>query len=148
MRLTEHTDYALRMLIYLGVCGDRLTPAGEVADIYGLSKNHLLKVATHLTTAGFVQAVRGHGGGIRLALPPGEINIGAVVRYTETDMSIVPCFCEPGICRIEIGCLLRPALQSALNAFLSVLDGVTLADLLRPKPVLEDLFGLTRTLPS
>ncbi len=143
MRLTEHTDYALRTLIYLGVSGDRLTPVGEVADAYGLSKNHLLKVANHLAAAGYVQTVRGNGGGLRLAQPAEAINIGAVVRSTETDMKLVPCFCDDGGgCRIEAGCLLRATLNSALRAFLAELDRTTLADLLRPRPMLTRLLGL------
>jgi len=142
MRLTEHTDYALRTLIYLGVRGDRLTPVGEVADAYGLSKNHLLKVANHLAAAGYVQTVRGNGGGLRLAQPADAINIGAVVRSTETDMNLVPCFCDGGGCRIESGCLLRATLNAALRAFLAELDRTTLADLLRPRPMLTRLLGL------
>jgi Rrf2 family nitric oxide-sensitive transcriptional repressor len=142
MRLTEHTDYALRTLIYLGVRADRLTPVGEVAEAYGLSKNHLLKVANQLAAAGYVQTVRGNGGGLRLAQPAEAINIGAVVRSTETDMNLAPCFCEGGGCRIESGCLLRATLNVALRAFLAELDRTTLADLIRPRPLLQRLLGL------
>ncbi len=142
MRLTEHTDYALRTLIYLGVRDGRLTPVGEVADAYGLSKNHLLKVANHLAAAGYIQTVRGHGGGLRLAQPAEAINIGAVVRSTETDMNLVPCFCEGGGCRIETGCVLRRTLNMALRAFMAELDRTTLADLVKPRPMLTRLLGL------
>jgi Rrf2 family nitric oxide-sensitive transcriptional repressor len=142
VRLTEHTDYALRTLIYLGVRGDRLTPVGEVAQAYGLSKNHLLKVANQLAAAGYVQTVRGNGGGLRLALPAEAINIGAVVRRMETDMNLVPCFCEGGGCRIETGCVLRATLNVALRAFLAELDRTTLADLVRPSTMLKRLLGL------
>jgi Rrf2 family nitric oxide-sensitive transcriptional repressor len=143
MRLTSHTDYSLRTLIYLAVAGDRLTPVGEVATAYGLSKNHLLKVANHLASGGYIEAVRGSGGGIRLARAPADINIGQVVRHTETDMNLVECFCpgEHG-CRIETGCLLRSALRMALRAFLGVLDRYALSDLLASKPLLEELLGL------
>jgi Rrf2 family nitric oxide-sensitive transcriptional repressor len=147
MRLTSHTDYSLRTLIYLGVRPDRLSSVGEVAEAYGLSKNHLMKVANHLAAGGYVQAVRGNRGGIRLARPPEEINIGAVVRYTESDMNLVECFC-PGSgagCRIESGCLLRAALRSALRAFLGVLDGYSLANLLQSRPLLEELLGVSST---
>ncbi len=142
MRLTEHTDYALRTLIYLGVRADRLTPVGEVAEAYGLSKNHLLKVANQLAAAGYVRTVRGNGGGLRLALPAEAINIGAVVRGTETDMNLVPCFCEGGGCRIETGCVLRATLNAALRAFLAELDRTTLADLVRPRATLQRLLGI------
>lgn len=146
MRLTTHTDYSLRTLIYLAIAGDRLTPVGEVATAYGISKNHLLKVAHTLASGGYVEAVRGTGGGIRLARPPAEINIGQVVRYTEADMNLVECFCpgESG-CRIETGCLLRSALRSALRAFLGVLDRYALSDLMGSKPLLEELLGLAAT---
>lgn len=144
MRLTSHTDYSLRTLIYLGVTGDRLTPVGEVADAYRISKNHLLKIASHLAAGGYVEAVRGNGGGIRLARPAAEINIGQIVRYTETDLNLVECFCPgEGGCRIETGCLLRSVLRSALRAFLGVLDQYSLADLLGSKPLLEELLGLS-----
>jgi Rrf2 family nitric oxide-sensitive transcriptional repressor len=142
MRLTEHTDYALRMLIYLGVRDDRLTSVGEVADAFGLSKNHLLKVANHLAAAGYVQTVRGRGGGLRLAQPAEAINIGAVVRATETDLNLVPCFCDGGGCRIEVGCILRATLNTALRAFMAELDRTTLGDLIRPRPLLKRLLGL------
>jgi Rrf2 family nitric oxide-sensitive transcriptional repressor len=143
MRLTSHTDYALRTLIYLGVSGDRLTPVGDVAAAYGISRNHLLKVANHLTAGGYVESVRGNGGGIRLARAPADINIGQVVRTTEADMNLVECFCPDGRgCRIETGCLLRSVLRTALRAFLGVLDEYSLSDLLGSKPLLEELLGL------
>jgi Rrf2 family nitric oxide-sensitive transcriptional repressor len=144
MRLTIHTDYALRTLIYLGVVGDRLTPVGDVAEAYGISKHHLLKVASTLASGGYVEAVRGSGGGIRLARAPADINIGQVVRFTEADMNLVECFCpgEDG-CRIQTGCLLRSVLRNALRAFLAVLDRYTLADLMGSKPLLEELLGVT-----
>lgn len=146
MRLTIYTDYSLRTLIYLGVRGDRLTPVGEIAKAYGISKNHLLKVANHLAAGGYVEAVRGSGGGIRLARPAADINIGQVVRHTETDMTLVECFCpgENG-CRIETACLLRSILRNALRAFLGVLDRYSLSDLMASKPLLEELLGQATT---
>jgi Rrf2 family transcriptional regulator, nitric oxide-sensitive transcriptional repressor len=148
MRLTRYTDYSLRTLIFLGLTpADRLTSVGEVAVAYGLSKNHLLKVANHLAAGGYIEAVRGTGGGIRLARAPEDINIGAVVRYTETDMDLVECFCpsEGSGCRIETACLLRSALRSALRAFLGVLDGYSLASLLQSRPLLEELLSLPQS---
>ena len=141
MRLTRHTDYSLRTLIYLAVRPDHLISVGEVAEAYGLSRNHLMKVANNLAAGGYVQAVRGNRGGIRLARPPAEINIGAVVRYTEPDMNLVECFCPSGACRIESGCLLRSALRGALRAFLGVLDGYSLGHLLQSRPLLEELLS-------
>jgi Rrf2 family nitric oxide-sensitive transcriptional repressor len=141
MRLTSHTDYSLRTLIYLGVRGDRLATVSEIADAYGISRNHLTKVAARLAAGGFVEAVRGNGGGIRLARDAAGINLGEVVRFTEVEMNLVECFCTGGHCRIETACLLRPVLRSALAAFLAVLDRYTLAQLLASRPLLEELFA-------
>jgi Rrf2 family transcriptional regulator, nitric oxide-sensitive transcriptional repressor len=141
MHLTAHTDYALRTLIYLGVRGDRLTTVSEIADAYGISRNHLTKVAARLVAGGYVEALRGNGGGIRLARDPAAINLGEVVRFTETEMNLVECFCTDGHCRIETACLLRSVLRSALAAFLAVLDRYTLAQLLASSPLLEELFA-------
>jgi Rrf2 family transcriptional regulator, nitric oxide-sensitive transcriptional repressor len=141
MRLTMQTDYALRMLIRLGVHTNRLVTIRETASIYQVSKNHMMKVAHRLCLEGFVVTVRGNGGGLRLAKRPSEINIGDVVRRMETDFSLVGCFdprCEE--CRITSACLLRSALQKALRAFLETLDEYTLQDLLVTKPLLEELF--------
>lgn len=142
MRLTIHTDYALRTLIFLGVAQDRLVRVGDIATAYGISRNHLMKVANHLAAGGYLEAVRGRGGGIRLARAPAEINIGAVTRYTEGDFALVECFRPDGACRIATGCLLRSALRDALGAFFAVLDGYSLQDLLGSRPLLLELFGM------
>lgn len=131
MRLTIYTDYALRMLIYLGVHGDRLCSIGTIASSYGISKNHLMKIVVDLAANGIIQSVRGNGGGIRLAKPPSEIAIGDVVRITESDMFLVACFdAAAPACRISSDCKLRAALAQALGSFMSVLDGYTLADVI------------------
>ena len=141
MRLTLQTDYALRMLIKLGVHTDRLVTVKETAQAYNVSRNHMMKVAHRLCTEGFVVTVRGNGGGLRLAKKPAEINIGDVVRRMENDFSLVGCFeprCED--CRITSACLLRSALRKALQAFHKMLDEYTLQDLLVTRPLLEELF--------
>jgi Rrf2 family transcriptional regulator, nitric oxide-sensitive transcriptional repressor len=142
MRLTMQTDYALRMLIQLGVHTNRLVTIGEAASTYRVSKNHMMKVAHRLCLEGFVVTVRGNGGGLRLARRPSEINIGDVVRRMETDFSLVGCF-EPrrDDCRIHSACLLRSAMQRALKAFHETLDDYTLQDLLVTRPLLEELFA-------
>lgn len=138
-----HTDYALRTLIYIGVQADRVVTIQEIADAYGISRNHLMKVAHMLSLGGFVTSTRGNGGGIKLAKPASKINIGQVVRYTERDLGLVGCF-QPGHdCRIAPACMLRSTLRKALKAFFEVLDEHTLQDLLVAKPLLEDLLGLT-----
>ena len=133
MRLTVYTDYSLRMLMYLAVKGDG-GPAtiAEVASAYGISKAHLNKVAHRLGQAGYVETMRGKGGGLRLARPAEAIGLGDVVRRVEPDMALVPCF-EPvhAPCPIVPACGLRGALYEARQAFLAVLDRYSLADLVR-----------------
>ena len=110
MRLTVYTDYSLRMLMYLAVKDDKLATISEIAASYGISKNHLMKVAHQLGIAGYVETVRGRSGGLRLAKPVAAIRLGDVVRRTEQDMALVPCF-EPvnAPCAIRAGCGLRRA---------------------------------------
>jgi Rrf2 family nitric oxide-sensitive transcriptional repressor len=144
MRLTFHTDYALRMLLYLGTRPDQIVTISEIADAYGVSNHHLMKVATHLVGGGYVAATRGNGGGLRLAQKPENIVVGEVVRHTENDFDLVGCFEAGGPgCRIETACLLRTSLRKALDAFFRVLDDYTLADLLVTRPLMAELFQLT-----
>jgi Rrf2 family transcriptional regulator, nitric oxide-sensitive transcriptional repressor len=126
MRLTRYTDYALRVLLYLGTRPEGLASIGEIARAYGVSQNHLMKVVNDLAHAGYVASVRGRSGGIRLGMAPAEINIGAVVRHTEDGFEVVDC----GSCIIAPVCGLTRVLDDAVRAFLGVLDGYTLADLL------------------
>ncbi len=125
MKLTRYTDYALRVLMHLAARPDRLASIGEMARGYRISQNHLMKVVHDLRKAGLLDAVRGRSGGVRLARPASEINIGAVVRHTEEDFDLVDC----GSCVISPACGLQGVLGEALNAFMRTLDGYTLADL-------------------
>lgn len=129
MRLTRYTDYSLRTLIYLGLSEPRQSSIAEIARAYGISENHLTKVVHQLGRLGLIRTTRGRGGGLRLGKPPNEINVGAVVRETEEDLALVECFAG-GACAITAPCRLRRALGEALAAFLAVLDGYTLEDLL------------------
>lgn len=146
MRLTVYTDYSLRVLMYLGVRGpDHLATIQEIADTYQISKNHLMKVAYDLGKHGYIETIRGRGGGIRLAMPAGEIIIGQVVRKTEEDFYLVECFNpENNLCKISPECRLKNALYEALQAYLKVLDSYTLADVLVSKDVLFQLFGFNK----
>lgn len=143
MRLTLYTDYALRTLLYLGVHADRRVSIREVALAYGISENHLVKVIHHLGKGGFVDTLRGRNGGLMLSRPPERINLGDVVRHTEDDMALVGCMVPPGKenaragegCVLASGCTLRGMLGEALGAFMAVLDGRTLAELLGPYEV-------------
>lgn len=129
MQLTLHTDYALRVLIYLTEKGDELATITEVATFYDISRNHLVKVVHHLAGANFIQTMRGKNGGMRLARPPEEISVGDVVRKMESNFDIVECFnSENRACAVAPLCALRSVLYQAGNAFLSLLDDYTLAD--------------------
>ncbi|HEY1795982.1 MAG TPA: Rrf2 family transcriptional regulator [Stellaceae bacterium] len=139
MRLTLHTDFALRVLIHVGLQGGRLSTIKGVADSFGISKNHLMKVVHDLGQKGYLDTLRGRNGGIRLMRPPREINIGQVVRDTEDELGIVGCLNSDGYCRIEECCVLRTAARRATDAFLAVFDTYTLADLIKPQAALSAL---------
>ncbi len=144
MRLTTYTDYSLRVLIYLGLERDRLATIAEVSDIYRISSNHLMKVIHNLGKLGYIQTVRGRSGGIRLAVEPREINLGALVRKVESDFAIVECMAPSHReeCLIVQACRLKVVLDEALEAFLGVLDEYTLADLLRNAKKLRTLLEI------
>ena len=147
MRLTVYSDYALRMLIYLAIKTDGLATVGEIAEAYGISKNHLTKVAHELGIRGYVETVRGRGGGLRLGRPAGEIGLGEMVRQTEPDMALVPCFAPvKDDCAIARCCVLKDVLHKAGDAFLAVLDGYTLEDLVRSRKPLQSLLSIAETL--
>ena len=137
MKLTFYSDYSLRLLMYVSVKREALVTIQEVADAYGVSKNHLMKVAFELGRKGFLETVRGRGGGLRLARPPEKIGVGEVVRAMEEDFTMVECF-DPKAnqCVITGPCRLRGALSRALKAYFAVLDEYTLADLAGQNPVL------------
>lgn len=130
MRLTDFSDYALRVLIYAAVRSDRLITIEETAEVYGISRAHLMKVANQLTRAGYLVAVRGRSGGLRLAKRPDKIGLGDVVRATEPDFRLVECFGPDNRCLISSRCRLRGVFKDALDAFVATLDRYTLADLM------------------
>lgn len=144
MRLTRFTDYALRVLMLLGITNDRLVTIDEAGERYGISTNHLMKVVHRLGTRGYIETVRGKGGGMRLARPPESIRLGDVVRDFEEDMALVECFNEASnTCPIEPDCRLQGVLRSSLRAFLGTLDEHTLADLVKPRRKLRVLLDVT-----
>lgn len=138
MRLTLHTDYALRMLIYLAVHDGKPATVSDVATIYGLSRNHLLKIALKLGRFGYLRTTRGRSGGISLVQPPEMINIGDVVRAMEDDFALVECLRpDGGRCLISPACRLKGLVREAAGAFLAVFDSYTLADLVANRQLLE-----------
>ncbi|MTH53419.1 Rrf2 family transcriptional regulator [Bacillus mangrovi] len=141
MRLTNYTDYSLRVLIYLAAKDqEKLSNIKEIADVYGISKNHLMKVTYELGKMGILSTTRGRNGGIKLALDPSDINIGSVVRKTEDDFNMVECF-DPvaNQCVISPVCGLRHVLNKALQSYFQILDGYTLADLVTNQRQLQEL---------
>lgn len=133
MRLTHHADLALRVLMHLALSGDRRVTIQEVSEAFRISRNHLMKVAHQLAGLGYVESTRGSGGGIRLGAAPEAIVIGRVLRDMEPDFGLVECFRPENRCIITPACALPRMLDEALRAFLDVLDGYTLADLVTPE---------------
>ena len=137
MRLTQWTDYALRVLMYCAACQQRPQPVtiSEVAEKHGISRSHLTKIVQQLAALELLETTRGRGGGLRLMRPASDINLGAVVRATETDFELVECFnAELSTCRLSSHCQLKGVLGRAMQSYLAVLDAVTLADLVTPMP--------------
>ena len=139
VRLTLHADFALRVLIQVGLSDGKLTTIKDIAQSFGISKAHLMKVVNDLSRKGYLDTVRGRNGGIRLMRKPRDINIGQVVRDTEDQLGVVGCLEHKGYCPIERVCVLRGALRKATEAFLAVLDAHTLADLIKPQRALSSL---------
>ncbi|OSI10535.1 Rrf2 family transcriptional regulator [Neisseria canis] len=138
MYLTQHTDFGLRVLIYAAVNDDDLVNISEIAGIYQISKSHLMKVVTALVKGGFLTGIRGKGGGLKLARPAGEINIGQVVRCLEP-MVLVECMGDKNNCLLTPDCRLAGILSGAAQAFLTHLEGFSLADLVN-KPTFRLLY--------
>ncbi len=142
MQLTAYTDYTLRVLIYLGMqTSSGKSNIKEISSFYNISNNHLSKVVYELGKLGLIETVRGRNGGIRLAKEPAQINIGSIVRLTESPINMVECFDQASnTCRISPACKLKHVLNEALNSYLKVLDGYTLEDLLQNREELKTLF--------
>ncbi len=140
MRLTTFSDYTIRVLIYIGLRPGEMATIGELADTYAISKNHLMKVVYHLGQQGYVETVRGKGGGFYLALDPHDIKIGELIRGTEQGTVVTSCFTTDSTeCRIETACQLKAMLEESTTAFYQVLDNYTLADLLKKRVKLKKL---------
>lgn len=137
MRLTQWTDYSLRVLMYCAACEGREHPptVSQIAEAHGISRSHLTKIVMILASFGWLATTRGRGGGLRLLKPAKDLTLGEVVRRTETDMTLVECFDrKTNTCRLDGYCRLKDALYKAIKGFFDVLDGITLADLLTPVP--------------
>lgn len=136
MRLTDRTDFALRLLMYLAGSSAERVPVGSIARVYGVSSAHLAKVSQALVRGGFVLTVGGRSGGVSLARPAAEITVGEVVRALEP-MEAVECFRGDGACPVTGVCALRSAMTQANAAFLAVLDKLTVAQVARKRGFAE-----------
>lgn len=140
MHLTQFSDYALRVAMYLGCHPGALVSVDEISRAYGISRHHLVKVVQALTDLGVVEAQRGRGGGMRLAKDPSAINVGWLIRRTEPHFDLVECFDpETNRCPIAPACVLKDALRRAQQAFLKVLDEYSLDHFLKRRSDLVSL---------
>jgi Rrf2 family transcriptional regulator, nitric oxide-sensitive transcriptional repressor len=139
MRLTRFTDYAMRVLFYLATKNDKLVTVGEIAKIYEISQHHLVKVVQDLVKYGYVESVKGRGGGMRLAIAPSEINLGAIVRRFEPEMKLIDCVG----CHIAGACSLPGPLHKAVIAFINVLSEYSLQDIVSSSPQMASLLELS-----
>jgi Rrf2 family transcriptional regulator, nitric oxide-sensitive transcriptional repressor len=133
MQLTKFSDYALRVLMFAHEAGDRLVTIEEMSRSYRISRDHLMKVVNALTRAGYLTAVRGRSGGVKLARNADDIRLGDVIRMTEPDFAVVECLGADNTCVITRCCRLPGVLNEAMDAFLSTLDKYTLSSIaIRP----------------
>ncbi len=144
MRLKTFTDYSLRVLIFLAARPRPRATIAEIADAFGISENHLMKVSHSLAKAGVLANVRGKGGGLELAMAPKAINLGHVVRITEGAPHPAECFGPDNTCCITRACKLRVVLDDAVQSFYAVLDRYTLEDITQNRPVLARMLALPR----
>ncbi len=143
MRLTAYSDYSIRVLLYAALRSPERATVEEVATAFGISGNHLIKVVHELGKHGFLQTIRGAGGGFVLARPPGEIVLGTLVRLGEKSEAVIDCKDRlDKVCQIFPACRLKYVLQEAADAFFAVLDGYTLSDLLNQPSEIKELLGL------
>lgn len=147
MHITRYTDYSLRVLMYVALKGEELSTIREIAESYGISRNHLMKVVQELNAKGYLQAIRGKNGGLRLRGEPAQINLGELVRRTEQDLNLVECFRGDNHCVLTPACQLKHVFAEGLEAFFRVLDGYTLADLIRSgrQPEMRRLLEIARS---
>jgi Rrf2 family nitric oxide-sensitive transcriptional repressor len=143
MQMTLRSNHGMRLLMFCAMAPNGPIPVSRIAKACNVSEAHLAKIAHHLATLGFVETLRGRGGGVRLARPARDINIGAVIRATETGPLAAQC-AEDGddACPLTLGCRFRGIMERAYEAFLSVLDGHNLADLVDGNPALRRSAGL------
>ena len=142
MRLTQHTDYGLRLLMYVALKNGQRCTIREAAESFAISRNHLMKIASLLQHHGVLNATRGKGGGLQLARPANTLRLGDLVQTLEPDMALAECLGENNQCVVTSQCLLIGVLSDALQEFLRSLNRYTLDDICAPKQ--KELRGLLR----
>ena len=144
MRLTRQSNYAIRTLVYCAVNEPGLSRVADIAKAYNISELFLFKLIKPLVENGLLKTVRGRRGGIRLGRPAAEITLLDVIRLTEESFALAECF-DGGetACPLVAGCDLNAALNEALEAFFTVLDGYSIADLAGKRKSLRARLGLT-----
>lgn len=141
MKLTNFCDYSLRVLIFLGIKNEK-SSISEISEAYGISRNHIVKVVHNLAKLGYIQSIQGKNGGIRLALPPEDINLGKIVEQVEPDFNLVECFGDrEDKCCISPACRLKGLFRQAQRAFLDSLENYSLSDIIKNKSSLLSLVG-------
>ncbi|MGF6777566.1 RrF2 family transcriptional regulator [Paraburkholderia sp. GAS334] len=155
MRLTDYTDYSVRVMLYLAVRRDGLSTIQDISDAYGISKNHLMKVVQRLGELGWIETLRGRNGGLRLVERSESLTIGQIVRATERDLALVACFAAgqhaerdgKPCCVIQSQCGLKGVLEAARDAFFAELDRHTIGELAQPAAPLAALLGIGQIVP-
>ncbi|UTW56079.1 Rrf2 family transcriptional regulator [Kordiimonas sp. SCSIO 12610] len=142
MQLTSFSDYCLRVLIFAGTKHPALSSVKEIAAAYGINEPHVVKAVHFLSKAGYLETVRGRGGGLRLKKDPKEITVGDVVRASENNLAVVECLGAGGMCTITPACNMKPMFKEALEAFFQVLDRYTLSEILGPEQQLKALLNI------
>jgi Rrf2 family nitric oxide-sensitive transcriptional repressor len=146
MRLTVYTDYTLRVMIYLTLKyeGGAVATIDEMAQAYGISRNHLMKIVNELSQSGFIETTRGRAGGARLARAPNRISLGEVVRMAEKDFAVVQCqdVAFETDCAVFQACNLKRGLRRAVDAFMQELDQMTFEQAVSAPTVAESLLGM------
>lgn len=149
MQLTVRSNHAMRLMMYCAVNDGQVAPVSDIARACNMSEAHLGKIANALSSHGFIETLRGRRGGVRLARPAEELNIGEIVRATEMGYCLVECLRQDkNTCPLIGVCRFRTAMMEALEAFLKVLDGYTLADLVVDRTPLRAAMGLERAEPA
>lgn len=142
MQLTSFSDYAIRVLMYVAMKEPGLSSITEVADAHKIARPHVVKIVHELGRGGYLETQRGRGGGIRLARPATEVNLGALIRFTEKNLALVDCMGGGGSCVVVSACGLQAVFRKALDAFFQELEKHTLADILGPAHKLRQLMAL------